>query len=271
MTAETGLGGPLERRTGWCGIAMVSVIVANAALSLAWGSIPDSWGAEARADLAEFLTDPSNLDRALALFAFSTLIFVFGIGFFAGLRRLSDMWDPGGWTSGVVTIGAALFLAGGLVSETLHTGTLVAVRSTPSYEPDANGLLLLQSLWPAALAQAQLGLGVVVVALSIGARRARALPTWITGLGLVAGSLAIVRPAVVSQVPLFIALFVPTFVWLASIGVVLIRRGSASSMPGTPHNPTYLDALDANPEQPPSVAGGPPHFTTGMNAEAEVR
>ena len=33
----------------------------------------------------------------------------------------------------------------------------------------------------------------------------------------------------------------------------------------------YLDALDANPGQPPSVAGGPPHFTTGMYAEVKVR
>ena len=226
-TAESG-GASLERRTGWSGLAMASVIVANAALSLAWGAMPDSWGDAARSDVAEFLAEPSNLDRSLVLFAFSTLIFVFGIGFFAGLRRLADTWDPSGWTSGVVTIGAAVFMAGGLVSETLHTGTIVALRSTPSYEPDANAVLLLQSLWPAALAQAQLALGVVVVVLSLGAWRARGLPSSLVGLGLVAGSLAIVRPAVVSQVPLFIALFVPTFVWIASIGVVLIRRAGTS-------------------------------------------
>ncbi len=33
----------------------------------------------------------------------------------------------------------------------------------------------------------------------------------------------------------------------------------------------YLDALDANPGQPPSVAGGPPHFSAGMYAEVKVR
>lgn len=33
----------------------------------------------------------------------------------------------------------------------------------------------------------------------------------------------------------------------------------------------YLDALRANPGQPPSVPGGPPHFTSGMYAELTVR
>jgi len=33
----------------------------------------------------------------------------------------------------------------------------------------------------------------------------------------------------------------------------------------------YLDALDANPGLPPSVAGGPPHFASGMYADVIVR
>jgi hypothetical protein len=33
----------------------------------------------------------------------------------------------------------------------------------------------------------------------------------------------------------------------------------------------YLDALEANPGQPPSVPGGPPHFTAGMYQEITVR
>lgn len=32
----------------------------------------------------------------------------------------------------------------------------------------------------------------------------------------------------------------------------------------------YLDALEANPGEPPSVPGGPPHFTAGMYAEVTV-
>ena len=33
----------------------------------------------------------------------------------------------------------------------------------------------------------------------------------------------------------------------------------------------YLSALEANPGEPPSVPGGPPHFTAGMYAELTVR
>lgn len=33
----------------------------------------------------------------------------------------------------------------------------------------------------------------------------------------------------------------------------------------------YLDALEANPGRPPSVPGGPPHFTVGMYGEVTVR
>lgn len=33
----------------------------------------------------------------------------------------------------------------------------------------------------------------------------------------------------------------------------------------------YLDALEANPGQPPTVPGGPPHFTAGMYGELTVR
>lgn len=33
----------------------------------------------------------------------------------------------------------------------------------------------------------------------------------------------------------------------------------------------YLDALEANPGQPPAIQGGPPHFTAGMIQEVTVR
>ena len=33
----------------------------------------------------------------------------------------------------------------------------------------------------------------------------------------------------------------------------------------------YLDALEADPGQPPAVEGGPPHFTAGMYQEVTVR
>ncbi len=215
-----------SRLGGWCGLGMVAAILVNGPLSMALGRMPNYWTDDARARVEEFLADPVNVNRSVAFFAFSNLIFVFAIGFFAGLRRLADAVDDSGWTRAVVTIGAALFLAGGLLSETLSTGITVVLRSTPGYDVDVNSALLLQGLWSTAIAQGQVALGVVVLALSLGALRARALPSWIAWLGVVAGILAILRPAVVAEVPLFIASFQPMFVWIAAAAVVLVRSGS---------------------------------------------
>jgi hypothetical protein len=71
------------------------------------------------------------------------LIFVFGIGFFAGLRRVSNQSGPSDWVSGVVSIGSTIFLAGGLLSETMSTGIAVLLRTTPDYPLDVNSALLL--------------------------------------------------------------------------------------------------------------------------------
>lgn len=217
-----------ERWAGWCGLGTVAAIVINGPLSMAVGRVPNYWTNDARQRITEFFADSGNVDRSVVFFALSNLIFVFAIGFFAGLRHLADRVDETGWTKGVVTIGAALFLAGGLLSETLSTGIAVVLRSTPAYELDVNSALLLQGLWSTALAQGQVALGVVVAVLSAGTLRRQALPGWLGWLGLVSGAAAILRPAVVTEVPLFIATFQPMFLWLAATSVVLVRSSRRS-------------------------------------------
>lgn len=233
-TAALWAGGSRATRwAGWCGLGMVAAIVINGPLSIAVGRMPNYWTDDAGSRIALFLADRGNVDQSVAFFALSNLIFVFAIGFFAGLRHLADQVDETGWTKGVVTIGAALFLAGGLLSETLSTGIAVVLRSTPAYELDVNSALLLQGLWTTALAQGQVALGVVVAVLSAGTRRHRVLPVWLSWLGLVAGATAILRPAVITEVPLFIATFQPMFVWLAATSVVLVRSGGRAQRPQT--------------------------------------
>ncbi len=217
------------RWTGWCGLGMVAAIVINGPVSMAVGRMPNYRTDDAGDRIGEFLADSAKIDQSVAFFALSNLIFVFAIGFFAGLRHLAERVDETGWTKGVVTIGAALFLAGGLVSETLSTGIAVVLRSTPAYELDVNSTLLLQGLWSTALAQGQVALGVVVAVLSAGALRRRVLPASLGWLGLVAGVAAILRPAVVTEVPVFIATFQPMFLWLVATSVVLMRSGGRSA------------------------------------------
>lgn len=220
---------PATRWAGWCGLGMVAAIVINGPLSVAVGRMPNYWTDDAGERIAAFLADPAKVGQSVAFFALSNLIFVFAIGFFAGLRHLADRVDETGWTKGVVTIGAALFLAGGLLSETLSTGIAVVLRSTPAYELDINSVLLLQGLWSTALAQGQVALGVVVAVLSAGGLRRRVVPGWLGWLGLVAGVAAILRPAVVTEIPVFIATFQPMFLWLVATSVVLVRSGSRSA------------------------------------------
>lgn len=223
--------GTARRLTGWCGIGMVAAILVNGPLSQALKRVPGYWNAGAGDELSAYLQSDSNIDQMLLFFALSNLIFVFAIGFLAGLRRIVNQSALSDWVSGVVTIGSAVFLAGGLLSETLSTGIAVVLRSTPDYQLDVNSALLLQGLWSTAIAQGQVALGVVIIIVSAVSLRAGGLPTWLAWFGVIAGIATILRPAIITDVPLFIASFQPTFLWIAAVSVVLLvrrRRHSAA-------------------------------------------
>ena len=218
-----------RRLTGWCGIGLVAAIMVNGPLSQLLQRTPSYWNADASEKLAAFLQDDVNVNQMVVFFALSNLIFVFAIGFLAGLRGLVSGSDLSDWASGVVSIGSALFLAGGLLSETLSTGIAVVLRSTPAYQLDVNSALLLQGLWSTALAQGQVALGVVVITVAAISLRTRGLPRWLAWFGLVTGIVSILRLALITDIPLFIAAFQPMFVWIAAVSVVLLRTGRRSS------------------------------------------
>ena len=221
----------LRRLAGWSGIGMVAAILINGPVSIAVGRMPNHWTADAATRIADYLGNEANIAQAVTFFALSNLIFVFALGFFAGLRGLAAETDRSGWVTGVVTIGAALFLAGGLASEILSTGIAVVLRSTPAYVFDVNDALLLQGLWMSALAQGQVALGVVMVTLSAATLRTRAIPQWLSWLGIAAGAIAVLRPAVVTNVPLFILSFQPALLWIAALAIVLLRQARKPSQP----------------------------------------
>ncbi len=225
-----GANGSLSRRvTGWCGIGMMVAIVVNGPLSEAAQRMPSYWDPGAGDRFVAYFNSGANIDQMVLFFALSNLIFVFAIGFFAGLRRTVRPSDLSDWVRGVVAIGSALFLAGGLLSETLSTGIAVVVRSTPDYHLDVNTVLLLQGLWSTALAQGQVALGVVIIALSAAWLRDGGFPRWVALFGLVMGGVAVLRPAVVTHIPLFITSFQPTFLWIGAVSIVLLRHGRATS------------------------------------------
>jgi hypothetical protein len=213
-----------QRLTGWCGVGMVAAILVNGPLSQALQRTPSYWDAGAAPRLAAYLSDEANVDQMVVFFAASNLIFVFAIGFLAGLRHVPHRSSLSGWGRGVVAIGSALFLAGGLLSETLSTGIAVVLRTTPDYHLDVNSALLLQGLWSTALAQAQVALAVVILTVSALALAAGGLPRWLAWFGIIAAVVTILRPTLITHIPLFIAAFQPTVLWIAAVSLTLLRK-----------------------------------------------
>jgi len=210
---------------------MVAAILVNGPLSQVLQRVPSYWNAGAGERLGTYLGDGAKVDQMVIFFALSNLIFIFAIGFFAGLRRVHQRSDVADWVNGVVTIGSALFLAGGLLSETLSTGIAVVLRTTPDYQFDVNSALLLQGLWSTALAQGQVALGVVIITVSGASLRGDGLPHWLAWFGVAAGVVTILRLAFIAHIPLFIATFQPTFLWIAAVSVVLLQQGQHSLTP----------------------------------------
>jgi hypothetical protein len=207
---------------------MLAVIVANGPLAALRG-FPSYWSRDAVSDVEAFLIDSSSLRLAVVFFWFSTLIFVFAIPFFAGLRAVTRRSGPANLASGAVTMGAALFLAGGLLSEVMSAGMATVVEAAPDYQLDPNAALAVMGLQFAALIQGQVGLGVVIIAVSLATRGGGFGPRWLVPLGLVAGVIDLLRPLAVTRPPLAIALFVPTLLWLAATSVTLIRTGRTAA------------------------------------------
>ncbi len=90
------------------------------------------------------------------------------------------------------------------------------LRSTPDYHLDVNAVLLLQGLWSTALSQGQVALGVVIITVSVISLRGGSLPRWLAWFGVAAGIVAILRLGLITHIPLFIAAFQPTFLWIAA-------------------------------------------------------
>lgn len=216
------------RLAGLSGLAMLGVILVNGPLAAARG-IPQYWEPNAVSAIGSHLANSGAAQSSILFFFLSTLIFVFGVPFVAGLRRAiqvpgrDDLWGD------VVLIGGVLFFGGGLLSEVLSTGFAIVVQSAPSYVLDQNSAIAVEALQFSALIQGQVGLGIAMIAVSLAMSRSGRLPAAVFGVGLVAGIIDLVRPLTVANPVLAIALFLPTFVWIAlASGWLISARGGHS-------------------------------------------
>lgn len=212
---------------GFSGLAMLGAILVNGPLAAARG-IPQFWEPNAVSVIGSHLADAGTAQSSILFFFLSTLIFVFGIPFIAGLRRAILVSGRGDLWADVVLIGGALFFGGGLLSEVLSTGFAIVVQSAPSYVLDANSATAVEALQYAALIQGQVGLGIAMIAVSLAMSRDGRLPAAVFAMGLLAGIIDLARPLTVANPVLAIALFLPTFVWIAlASGWLISARTSA--------------------------------------------
>lgn len=72
----------------------------------------------------------------------------------------------------------------------------------------------------------------VVITVSAVSLGGSGLPRWLAWFGVVAGIVTILRPGLVTHIPLFIAAFQPTFLWIAAVSLVLLQRGHRAHAPG---------------------------------------
>lgn len=218
------------RYAGFSGLAMLAVILVNGPLAAARG-IPQYWEPHAVSAIGSHLADSGAAPSSILFFFLSTLIFVFGIPFVAGLRRAILVPGRDALWADVVLIGGVLFFGGGLLSEVLSTGFGIVVQSAPSYVLDPNGAIAVEALQFSALIQGQVGLGITMIAVSFAMSRDGRLPAAVFAVGLLAGIIDIARPLAVANPVLAIALFLPTFVWiaLASAWLISARVDDAST------------------------------------------
>jgi len=202
------------RLAGFSGLAMLGVILVNGPLAAARG-IPQYWEPNAASAIGSHLADAGAAQSSILYFFVSTLIFVFGVPFIAGLRRAIVVPGRDALWPDIVLIGGALFFAGGLLSEVLSTGFAIVVQSAPSYVLDPNSAIAVEALQFSALIQGQVGLGIAMIAVSLAMARTGRLPVAVFAVGLVAGIIDLVRPLTVANPVVAIALFLPTFVWIA--------------------------------------------------------
>src|SRR5919106_5668365 len=97
---DTGWRSP-RRLAGLSGLGMLAAILANGPLAAARG-VPQYWEPDGATRVGERLQDQASFVPTLAFFFISTLIFAFGIPFWAGLRSVVREHSPDGLGADVV-------------------------------------------------------------------------------------------------------------------------------------------------------------------------
>jgi MFS family permease len=204
----------------WIGPAIGIVFVALfVAISLMFGDGKDPTENSAQ-EVIDFYKDNEDKQTIAALLV--GLASIAGLFFGGWLRRvLRDAEGPGGTLSAVAFAGMIVFVAGAIVSGTLHLELADYADNTDTIDPAV--IQTLNAFEFNFFLFFPVGLGTMLLASGLSVIRHGAFPKWVGWFGLVSGILFVT--------PAFFVGFVLVPVWILIVSIIGISRARAGEAP----------------------------------------
>lgn len=202
----------LQRWAALAGVAYVVLFVIGVILT--FGDSPDS--ASAPAKIIAYYSDSGHRDRMNIGWALGALGVFFFLWFLSALRQgVRRLEADDGFLTGLTTIGGVVYATLSLAALAVDSGVRTMSDDTYHHTVYPGLIHAADDVSWVLHASGGAGVGAMIIAASLAALRARAIPTWAGWLGIVAGILG-----------LLLIVFFPWFVvaiWIlvASIGMFL--------------------------------------------------
>ena len=201
----------LERWAGLGGVAYVVLFIVG--LILALGGQPDSDSAPGV--ISAYYADSGHRDRINVGWVLAVLAVFCFLWFLSSLRQTLRRLDGNGFLTTLATIGGAIYAALALAAISIDVAIRTMSDDTFQHTVDPGLIHAAGDLGYVLHSSGAIGAGSMMIAASLAALRAQAVPGWAGWAGVVAGVLALGS-----------IFFFPQFliaVWLLVVGVLLFR------------------------------------------------
>ncbi len=174
------------RAAGAAGLVMVIGIIVLGPGS-GW---PRCVGSTAVTDYAKDLAGSSFLRAAPARFGCYALLTAVELVFFAGLWSFARQLAPRTLLAPIVALSGAAFVAGGMASDALSLGQVIALHAGNGVRPDANLAVIADISSTVLLIEVNVCLGVAIAAICVAGIRTPGVPAPLCWFGFVAAAAA---------------------------------------------------------------------------------
>lgn len=210
------------------GAAGLVMVVAIIVLGPVLGG-PDAFSGQAVADYGKDLAGSHFLSLAPARFGCYALLTAVELIFLSGLWAFARQLAPRTMVAPVVALSAAAFVAGGMASDALSLGQLIALHADNGVRPDANLAVISDVASTVLLIEVNVCLGVAIAAVCLAALRSRAVPAPLGWFGLIAAAASAVPGFAPTTEAVFIGSNLLRLAFVAAISVLFLHRAVRSS------------------------------------------